>query len=243
MAQVLPAPITHEEQSTFQQTSMLRRSSSQPSLYLDTSDYSLKRGHSSTSDLNASSTMSSDDSPSSLTDSPPESPELPRLHLSRTPSFHSTPPSSVSLDIQYAHTIAEGEDDDDDEDLQLPRFADSSYKRMQSAPPGSPNDHDNFRSSVAEDDEEEESILTEETDPETLLAIPADDTQVKQEPSRQVDYLSHEWREEDIWESWKHIVSRRRYYGERSRLENASWRTWAKQKDNLKTVSPETLNW
>ncbi|KAK0547306.1 protein phosphatase regulator [Tilletia horrida] len=27
------------------------------------------------------------------------------------------------------------------------------------------------------------------------------------------------------------------------RLENASWRTWAKQRGNLKTISPETLNW
>lgn len=27
------------------------------------------------------------------------------------------------------------------------------------------------------------------------------------------------------------------------RLENASWRTWAKQRGNLPTVSPETLNW
>jgi hypothetical protein len=28
-----------------------------------------------------------------------------------------------------------------------------------------------------------------------------------------------------------------------ARLENASWRTWLKAKNNLKTVSPETLNW
>ncbi|KAF8902336.1 hypothetical protein CPB84DRAFT_1678865 [Gymnopilus junonius] len=27
------------------------------------------------------------------------------------------------------------------------------------------------------------------------------------------------------------------------RLENASWRTWWKQRNKLKTVSPETLNW
>ena len=27
------------------------------------------------------------------------------------------------------------------------------------------------------------------------------------------------------------------------RLENASWRTWAKQKYNLKTVNPKKLNW
>jgi hypothetical protein len=27
------------------------------------------------------------------------------------------------------------------------------------------------------------------------------------------------------------------------RLENAGWRTWAKQRGKLKTISPETLNW
>jgi Fungal protein of unknown function (DUF1752) len=76
-----------------------------------------------------------------------------------------------------------------------------------------------------------------------VLLKAEDDTSVKQEPSRHVDYLSHDWKEEDIWSSWRHIVSHRKIYGEKSRLENASWRTWAKQKDNLKTVHPQNLNW
>jgi len=38
-------------------------------------------------------------------------------------------------------------------------------------------------------------------------------------------------------------VSQRKVYGQRSRLENASWRTWAKSKYHLPTVSPEALNW
>jgi hypothetical protein len=72
----------------------------------------------------------------------------------------------------------------------------------------------------------------------------ADDTAIRYEPSRQVDFLSHDWREEDIWSSWRHIVSQRKtVYGERSRLENASWRTWAKAKFDLRTVAPERLNW
>jgi len=58
-----------------------------------------------------------------------------------------------------------------------------------------------------------------------------------------VDYLSYDWREEDIWSSWRHIVEHRKVYGERSRLENASWRTWAKSQFKLKTVSPDSLNW
>ena len=70
-----------------------------------------------------------------------------------------------------------------------------------------------------------------------------DDTAVRTLPSRHVDYLSHNWKEEDIWESWKYIVSRRGDYTNSARLENASWRTWMKSKNKLRTVSPETLNW
>jgi hypothetical protein len=70
-----------------------------------------------------------------------------------------------------------------------------------------------------------------------------DDTAARPVPSLQVDYLSHEWREEDIWSSWRHVVSQRKTYGEVSRLENASWRTWAKHKNNLRTIAPQKLNW
>lgn len=79
-------------------------------------------------------------------------------------------------------------------------------------------------------------------DPTTGGAV--DDTAVGAQPTRHVDYLSHDWKEEDIWSSWKHIISNRDGFGGNSaRLENASWRTWIKAKNNLKTVSPETLNW
>ncbi len=70
-----------------------------------------------------------------------------------------------------------------------------------------------------------------------------DDTAIENEPTRHVDYLSHNWKEEDIWASWRHIVAKRKAYSNSPRLENASWRTWAKSKYQLKTVSPETLNW
>ncbi|KAJ5160655.1 uncharacterized protein N7482_007659 [Penicillium canariense] len=71
----------------------------------------------------------------------------------------------------------------------------------------------------------------------------ADDSSVEEEPSRHVDYLSHEWREEDIWASWRYVTARKGSYSNGVRLENASWRTWAKAKHNLGTISPETLNW
>lgn len=86
--------------------------------------------------------------------------------------------------------------------------------------------------------------VTTSSIPETPdIPTAADDTAVETQPTRHVDYLSHEWREEDIWSSWKHIVSNRDSFNNSARLENASWRTWMKAKNNLRTISPETLNW
>lgn len=70
-----------------------------------------------------------------------------------------------------------------------------------------------------------------------------DDSAIQVQPSRHVDYLSHDWDEEDIWASWKHIVSKRGAYNNSARLENASWRSWAKKRSNLRTVPPETVKW
>jgi hypothetical protein len=62
-------------------------------------------------------------------------------------------------------------------------------------------------------------------------------------PSICVDYLAHDWEEEDVWTSWKAMTRHKSEIANGVRLENASWRTWAKQRGNLKTISPETLNW
>jgi hypothetical protein len=70
-----------------------------------------------------------------------------------------------------------------------------------------------------------------------------DDSSIAEEPSRQIDYLSDEWREEDIRASWRYVVTRRNTYSDATRLENASWRAWTKVKYALQTVSPVTLNW
>jgi hypothetical protein len=70
-----------------------------------------------------------------------------------------------------------------------------------------------------------------------------DDTAVNAQLWRNADYLSHDWKEEDIWSSWKYITSRRGEHPNSIRLENACWRTWTKYKNKLKTVSPKTLNW
>jgi hypothetical protein len=70
-----------------------------------------------------------------------------------------------------------------------------------------------------------------------------DDSDLQYEPSRHVDYLSHDWKESDISACWRNIVSKRKDVTNSARLENASWRTWTKAKYNLRTVSPESVNW
>lgn len=84
-----------------------------------------------------------------------------------------------------------------------------------------------------------------------------DCTFVGVQPFRNVNYLLHEWREEDVSGSWKHLVSKRKTWGDLSkldlssrrrhnnviRLENASWRTWSKLRFGLRTVDPQTINW
>ena len=183
------------------------------------------------------------ESPSSYLSS---SPEQTQPHFSASPSNHSTPPSSVSLDVQ---SIAS-----DDEDNFFPSYNDAaSPGAIDSVDTPKPIGLNHGKSpsfavtaeeySVDGEDDYEEEDMVPGLDLKTFKPPVADDTAIRREPSRQVDYLSHNWREEDIWSSWKHIVSSRRIYGERSRLENASWRTWAKQKYQLQTVPPRNVNW
>jgi hypothetical protein len=70
-----------------------------------------------------------------------------------------------------------------------------------------------------------------------------DDSTLSDLPRGQVDYLSHEWREEDVWRSWRNMTRLKNEIANGVRLENASWRTWWKQRNGLGTVTPETLNW
>lgn len=82
--------------------------------------------------------------------------------------------------------------------------------------------------------------------PVLLVSVTAgmpDDAALQPLPRGQVDYLSHEWAEEDVWRSWRNMTKQKNEIANGVRLENASWRTWMKQRNNLKTVSPETLNW
>ncbi|KAF9785033.1 hypothetical protein BJ322DRAFT_804190 [Thelephora terrestris] len=65
-------------------------------------------------------------------------------------------------------------------------------------------------------------------------AATPDDSSVTTLPTGQVDYLSHQWREEDVWSSWKSMTRQKNAITNGTRLENASWRTWWKQRNKLK---------
>lgn len=73
--------------------------------------------------------------------------------------------------------------------------------------------------------------------------LPFDDTDISLEPSRHVDYLLHQWDMLDISKSWRYVIRKRPYVANAARLENASWRTWAQRRGNLKTINPEVVNW
>ncbi|KAG6850658.1 hypothetical protein H0H93_010386 [Arthromyces matolae] len=83
--------------------------------------------------------------------------------------------------------------------------------------------------------------------PVLLVSVAAnsipDDSSLSTLPRGQVDYLSHNWEEEDVWRSWRNMTRQKNEIANGARLENASWRTWWKQRNGLGTVMPETLNW
>lgn len=141
-------------------------------------------------------------------------------------SVSSTPPSSLSLEPQ---------EEEEEDGLCFPSYGDHVPEQPRNEGGLSPIDLD--------EDDGPPTPLSGSNGRVSPCLKPADDTAAHEEPTRQVDYLSHEWKEEDICVSWRHIVSNRKTYGERSRLENASWRTWIKSKYRLKTVQPERLNW
>ena len=172
--------------------------------------------------------------PASLPSSAPSSPRLTAPDFSNQPSYTSTPSSSLSLDEQCQA---------EEEDVAFPLYDDASYyaEALAAEPPSTPEPPalDAVTKSASD------SALAKPADPQSSDAKPTagDDTAIENEPTRHVDYLSHNWMEEDIWASWRHVVAKRKVYSNSARLENASWRTWAKSKYQLKTVSPETLNW
>ncbi|KAH7399378.1 hypothetical protein BKA66DRAFT_406376 [Pyrenochaeta sp. MPI-SDFR-AT-0127] len=165
----------------------------------------------------------------------------PSLSSSRSSSLHSTPSSSLSLDTKSDESSSE------DDGLSFPNY--NTARQYRKEPPAHQIEAPKPEAAALRPTSLPSPPPSDGLSSDTPLTTPdplhmsEDDTAVRKEPSHHVDYLSYEWREEDIWSSWRHIVEHRNVYGERSRLENASWRTWAKAQFKLKTVSPETLNW
>jgi hypothetical protein len=158
-------------------------------------------------------------------------------HSSANPAYQSAYHSQQVNDL-----VEDGEDD-----TQSSAFPDYNHATPSSSPPHEPvEDEEEY------DVEEDEDELSESPDSVTISSpsqkFPhiSDDiwTERGPGPSRQVDYLSHNWAEPDIWSSWRYVRKEKAGYPQNAaRLENASWRTWAKSKYKLKTITPETLNW
>ncbi len=234
MAMVLSA----EDNSPFSSSAGLRRSRSQPRF--DSTHSTNFHASSSTSRLSElyqdayheSFHFVPDSSPCSTPSSPPT------LHTeSIDPSYPSTPATNLSLDGQCEDEIHLKSQ----HAILVPAINDRPFfdPLEDLEPPSSPGTGNSYTVSPSEDI----SDATSRPGTPELVDHAEDDTAVKQHPTQHVDYLSHNWREEDIWSSWRYIVSKRGEYTNGPRLENASWRTWMKNKYKLKTISPETLNW
>ncbi|KAL8943525.1 MAG: hypothetical protein Q9216_000983 [Gyalolechia sp. 2 TL-2023] len=231
MAQVLSFPSQPDGAPHFGDSS-LQHSSSHSSLLLHTSVV-----YSSNNQKSGYSHLGFDNRPSnSLPSSAPSSPPPSQPQFSNQPSYTSTPSSSLSLDEECSL---------DNEDIHFPSYGDNTFiaPGLATESPNSPKCSSSEIPTPSDSVPSGSSHLNKEATKTGASGPAGDDMDLKEEPTRHVDYLSHNWKEEDIWTSWRHIVARRNSYSNSTRLENASWRTWAKSKYRLKTVSPETLNW
>ena len=212
----------------------VRRNKSQPSLFLNTQVY----GRSNVPSVNYFPVQNHQtyrtERSSSISSSAPPSPRLPGQDLSSEPSYASTPVSSASLQDHYFSKH-------DEDEIQFPLYEDESQDQEGSiTTPDANRSLESTPASSQSGDGDECGTLVGEL---SRLQSACDDTAVENQPSWHVDYLSHSWKEEDIWASWRHIVAKRRVLDNSERLENASWRTWAKTMNKLDTISPEALNW
>ncbi|KAF2993159.1 hypothetical protein E8E14_001151 [Neopestalotiopsis sp. 37M] len=233
------AVVLSSEDSGFFSQSPLKRSHSQPNFGKQSSGL-----HSSTSSTRINTSYQSRyqsyhiSPPSSEPSSTASSPQT--IHAdSVTPSDLSTPATTLSLDGHWdsdSHL-------DHNSDIILPEYDENPFFAPieDLEPPTSPHTGDSYSVSPAENDDTPTTLSRPESP--VPLEHAEDDTALRHHPTHHVDYLSHDWKEEDIWSSWRYIISRRNDFTNASRLENASWRTWMKSKYRLKTVSPETLNW
>jgi len=76
-----------------------------------------------------------------------------------------------------------------------------------------------------------------------MTRVAFDGSTITHEATQNVDYLSLEWKEEDIWGTRKYIRRRRGHIKNYARLENALWRAWAKQEQRLPYFPSRLIQW
>ncbi|KAL2258300.1 hypothetical protein VTK26DRAFT_8436 [Humicola hyalothermophila] len=219
--------LTTEEDGYFSST--LRRSSSQTRLGSKHSGLRTSASTSCLSDLCGQSSHTAPDSTKTLT-SP--SPRTTQGGFADSSCLVPYSDDGEQMSPPTPENKIPSRDDDDD----------AGYFSRRGITEPSPSPQTDETDTTSPTEENDSAVVTRPGSPD-LNERAEDDIAIRAQPSRHVDYLSHNWREEDIWSSWKHIVARRGDYSNAARLENASWRTWMKAKNNLSTVSPETLNW
>ncbi len=246
MTEVLSAPLPVDGGGYFAPSRLRRSPSSQSTFYAAPADaYARPRPVEHHIPTDYQHRPQSTSAPSSIASSPRSGPI--HDHYSRSNSTTSTPPSCLSLNTKGFEPDDEGLDQQSEieDPIVFPSYEDVGAHELSDEldPPTSPTTAKPAPPPTSPANEIASGNplpLPETTD---VMVAAEDDIAVCEEPSRHVDYLSHDWSEEDIWASWRHVVSRRRVYGNVPRLENASWRTWGKIKYRLRTVSPEKLNW
>lgn len=61
--------------------------------------------------------------------------------------------------------------------------------------------------------------------------------------TKEINYLSHRWKEEEIWATWRYMFVQRGELDNSSRLKNALWRAWAKAQQSLRATTPVSFAW
>lgn len=154
------------------------------------------------------------------------SPQLSCSNVSHRGSYSSNPTTSLSLHIR--------DNTDEDGDLAFPSYEASGL-------PAQPVQMS--LSSPKQDDHPAQLSSPVIENATYLYKTTQDDQAILPKPTYHIDYLSHEWNEEDIWLSWSFLLHSRGTLAHYVRLENALWRSWMKTKNHLKTMAPENLNW
>jgi hypothetical protein len=169
-----------------------------------------------------------------------------------TPSYRQqlsyAPPqlrSDLAIDNQRTSPISHKNEVDEEEDFVFPSYDHAQLPTYSSTKPSTKkNPSSNKRqTSMASVPNTPPSSVSTSRPASPVTTFPLDDSCIRHVPSRHVDYLSYNWVEKEIISSWRYITSSRKEYENSARLENASWRTWAKSRFNLKTVEANTLNW